>query len=185
MRNYLLILADNILPWQDLKTGWARLGWPGLGKHKFLTLKASRLKSIRVRPLNYWYFCKVNMNAKLKTLLFLYLLGVGRWLEGTNCLRVTVMFEVFEMIFHPPLPTVTSDEMRGRGRWDKFRIVTNALTNWRWCDVQNLMMINNIDWPEWSSQTSIRLITKYIIPSKISNHQLVDNFYLSLEIFWH
>ena len=40
----------------------------------------------------------------------------ARWLEGTNCLRVTVMFEVFEMIFHPPLPTVTSDEMRGRGR---------------------------------------------------------------------
>ena len=47
------------------------------------------------------------------------------------------------------------------------------------------MMINNIDWPEWSSQTSIRLITKYIIPPKISNHQRVDKFYLSFEIFWH
>ena len=74
--------------------------------------------------------------------------------------------------------------MMGRSRRDKFRIVTNALTNWRWCDVQNLMMINNIDWPEWSSQTSIRLITKYIILPKISNHQRVDNFYLSFQIFW-
>ena len=80
---------------------------------------------------------------------------------------------------------VSRIQMMGRSRGDKFRIVTNALTNWRWCDVQNLMMINNIDWPEWSSQTSIRLITKYIILPKISNHQRVDKFYLSFEIFWH
>ena len=63
VRNYLLIpsspsqpasqpgLADNILPGRTCRQ--AGPGRAGLGKHKFLTLKASRLKSIRVRPLNY------------------------------------------------------------------------------------------------------------------------------------
>ena len=48
----------------------------------------------------------------------------GRWLEGTNCLHVTVMFEVFGMIFHLLIHTVsvTSIKMRARSRAEEINL---------------------------------------------------------------